>query len=161
MHWAPVRPALQDQQDRSDLDPNLDPCTDPPLDLPGKASRRGKIVRPKRRRLREPHAGSGDAMRKARARDTAPGRVGVDEILPEYDFSRARPNKHASHYAKGGVVTTLNPDVAAVFPGAREANEALRGLIQRQSGRRLARLGGTEPSLRVPPRRRPKSVKAR
>ena len=33
--------------------------------------------------------------------------------------------------------------------------EALRALIQRESARRLARLGGTEPDLRPIPRRRP------
>jgi metal-responsive CopG/Arc/MetJ family transcriptional regulator len=32
--------------------------------------------------------------------------------------------------------------------------EALQALIQRESARRLARLGGTEPQLRAPPRRR-------
>jgi Arc/MetJ family transcription regulator len=32
--------------------------------------------------------------------------------------------------------------------------EALRALIQRESARRLARLGGSEPDLRVAPRRR-------
>jgi Arc/MetJ family transcription regulator len=32
--------------------------------------------------------------------------------------------------------------------------EALRALIQRESARRLARLGGTEPDLAAPPRRR-------
>jgi Arc/MetJ family transcription regulator len=37
----------------------------------------------------------------------------------------------------------------------------LRALIERESARRLARLGGTERSLRVPPRRRPKSAKAK
>lgn len=33
--------------------------------------------------------------------------------------------------------------------------EALKALIQRESARRLARLGGTEPGLDVPQRRRP------
>ena len=33
--------------------------------------------------------------------------------------------------------------------------EALRALIQRESARRLARLGGTQPQLRKIPRRRP------
>ena len=33
--------------------------------------------------------------------------------------------------------------------------EALRALIERESARRLARLGGTEPGLVAPPRRRP------
>ncbi|MBK7687384.1 MAG: type II toxin-antitoxin system VapB family antitoxin [Rhodocyclaceae bacterium] len=32
--------------------------------------------------------------------------------------------------------------------------EALTALIQREAARRLARLGGTEPHLKAPPRRR-------
>jgi Arc/MetJ family transcription regulator len=32
--------------------------------------------------------------------------------------------------------------------------EALRALIERESARRLARLGGTSPRLKAPPRRR-------
>jgi Arc/MetJ family transcription regulator len=35
--------------------------------------------------------------------------------------------------------------------------EALEALIQRESARRLARLGGTEPQLRTPSRRRAQS----
>jgi metal-responsive CopG/Arc/MetJ family transcriptional regulator len=35
--------------------------------------------------------------------------------------------------------------------------EALEALIQRESARRLARLGGTEPRLRLSPRRRAQS----
>jgi Arc/MetJ family transcription regulator len=34
--------------------------------------------------------------------------------------------------------------------------EALKALIERESARRLARLGGSEPGLAAPPRRRPK-----
>lgn len=34
-------------------------------------------------------------------------------------------------------------------------HEGLRALIQRESARRLARLGGTEPDLKPIPRRRP------
>ena len=78
-------------------------------------------------------------MKRVGTREARPRTTGVDEILPEYDFSRARPNKYASRYAKGGVVITLDPDVAAVFPGASEANEALRalaGLIRRHRPRR-------------------------
>jgi hypothetical protein len=48
-------------------------------------------------------------------------RVDADEILQEYDFSRAGPNKLASRYAAGSMVV-LEPDVAAAFPGAGEAN---------------------------------------
>lgn len=33
--------------------------------------------------------------------------------------------------------------------------EALKALIERESARRLARLGGAEPDLRAPQRRRP------
>jgi Arc/MetJ family transcription regulator len=33
--------------------------------------------------------------------------------------------------------------------------EALKALIERESARRLARLGGGEPDLKAPPRRRP------
>ena len=36
--------------------------------------------------------------------------------------------------------------------------EALKALIERESARRLARLGGTEPHLKAPPRRRPASA---
>jgi hypothetical protein len=66
----------------------------------------------------------------------------VDEVLPEYDFSRARPNKYAPRYAKGSIVVTLDPDVAKVFPSASEANDALRalaGVIRRHQTRPPAR----------------------
>jgi Arc/MetJ family transcription regulator len=35
--------------------------------------------------------------------------------------------------------------------------EALKALIERESARRLARLGGTEPALKVASRRRPEA----
>jgi Arc/MetJ family transcription regulator len=35
--------------------------------------------------------------------------------------------------------------------------EALGALVERESARRMARLGGTEPALRDVPRRRPRS----
>lgn len=81
-------------------------------------------------------------MRRSKTRRVKSRRVGIDEILPEYDFSRSRPNKYASRYAKGSIVITLDPDVATVFPGARAANEALRalaGLIRRHQPRRNSR----------------------
>ncbi len=50
-------------------------------------------------------------------------------------------------------------DRAAVLTGMRERGvllrEALRALIERESARRLALLGGTEPDLDGSPRRRP------
>lgn len=33
-------------------------------------------------------------------------------------------------------------------------HEALKALVERESARRLARLGGSEPHLKLPPRRR-------
>jgi Arc/MetJ family transcription regulator len=36
--------------------------------------------------------------------------------------------------------------------------EALKALIERESSRRLARLGGSEPNLKAPLRRRPASA---
>ncbi len=49
---------------------------------------------------------------------------------------------------------------AQQLTGVREKStlvrEALTALIQRESARRLAMLGGTEPQLKIPPRRRPK-----
>jgi hypothetical protein len=67
---------------------------------------------------------------------------GGDELRPEYDFSRARPNKYAARYAKGSIVVTLDPDVAAVFPGAREANDALRVLAAVMRRHRVRRSSG-------------------
>lgn len=67
-------------------------------------------------------------MKRAKARRRGPTPMGPNEILPEYDFSRARRNKYASRYAKGGIVVSLDPDVAAIFPTPGKANEALRAL---------------------------------
>jgi len=73
-------------------------------------------------------------MKKAQSKGRAAAQVDIDEILPEYDFSRSVPNKYAARYAAGSVVVVLEPDVAAVFPNAKETNEALRalaGIIQK------------------------------
>jgi len=60
--------------------------------------------------------------------------------------------------------TTLSLDDELVakaqrFTGLKEKSslvrEALKALIERESARRLARLGGSEPMLKAPPRRRP------
>ena len=49
--------------------------------------------------------------------------------------------------------------IAQEFTGVAEKTallrEALKALIERESARRLARLGGSEPDLKAPPRRRP------
>jgi Arc/MetJ family transcription regulator len=49
---------------------------------------------------------------------------------------------------------------AQAFTGLKEKSglvrEALKALIERESARRLARLGGSEPDVTAPPRRRSK-----
>jgi hypothetical protein len=78
-------------------------------------------------------------MKKVKPRKVASRRTGKDGLRPEYDFSRARPNKYAARYAKGSIVVTLDPDVAAVFPGASEANDALRVLARVMRRHRVRR----------------------
>ena len=73
-------------------------------------------------------------MKKSSSKEKAAAGTDVDEILPEYDFSRSSRNKYASRYAAGSVVVVLEPDVAAAFPSSGEVNEALRslaGIIQK------------------------------
>ncbi|MGW8201086.1 type II toxin-antitoxin system VapB family antitoxin [Sphingomonas sp. VDB2] len=57
---------------------------------------------------------------------------------------------------------TLDDDLVATaqeYTGLREKpallREALTALIQREAARRLARLGGSQPDLELPSRRRP------
>ena len=80
-------------------------------------------------------------MKKEKRRSVEVPEADRDEILPEYDFSRARPNKYASRYQKGALVVTLDPEVAEVFPSAADANEALRSLarVVRSQRKRLAK----------------------
>ena len=72
--------------------------------------------------------------RNVRRRRTSP-----DEILPEYDFSRAAPNRFAERFHHATIVT-IDPDVATVFRTADEVNDALRALagVIRQHARRRA-----------------------
>ena len=67
-------------------------------------------------------------MKKISSKRKPSAEVKTDDILPEYDFSRASPNKYAARYATGSVVVVLDPDVAAAFPGSQQANQALRAL---------------------------------
>jgi len=63
-------------------------------------------------------------------------RVAEDDIRPEYDFSRARPNPYAGRFQAGVTVVALDADVAAAFPDAAAVNDALRTLAK--SARRPA-----------------------
>ena len=67
---------------------------------------------------------------KAASARSRPAPVTDDDILPEYDFSRARPNPYAARFTTDTVVVVLDPDVAQVFPDARAVNEALRALAR-------------------------------
>jgi hypothetical protein len=69
-------------------------------------------------------------MKKLRSKAKAGELVKTDEILPEYDFSKAGWNPYASRYAAGSSVVVLKPDVAAAFPTSGEANDALRALAE-------------------------------
>lgn len=52
-------------------------------------------------------------------------------MRPEYDFSKARPNRFAKHFAKsgGGVLVLLEPDVAEVFDSSKKVNTFLRATL--------------------------------
>lgn len=52
------------------------------------------------------------------------------DLRAEYDFKGGVSGKYAGRYAKGGVVVTLAPDVAAVYASSAAANGALRKLIR-------------------------------
>jgi Arc/MetJ family transcription regulator len=68
---------------------------------------------------------------------------------------------------EGAMRTTLALDdellaQAQAYTGLQEKSalvrEALKALIEREAARRLARLGGSRPDLKAPPRRRPKGA---
>jgi Arc/MetJ family transcription regulator len=72
-----------------------------------------------------------------------------DIIVPNLEIQRMR------------TTLALDDDLVAkaqAFTGLKEKSslvrEALKALIERESARRLARLGGSEPDLATPPRRR-------
>jgi Arc/MetJ family transcription regulator len=90
--------------------------------------------------------------------------------LPETGDSEPRHGKEASNDAicrawqePFSMRTTLTLDdemlaIAQELTNIEEKSalvrEALKALIERESARRLARLGGTSPRLKAPPRRR-------
>lgn len=54
------------------------------------------------------------------------------DMLPEYrfDYSKARPNRFATHLKRGSRAVVLDPDVAAVFSTPESVNAVLRALIE-------------------------------
>ncbi len=69
-------------------------------------------------------------MKKVKRSGRAVPQIDPDEILPEYDFSRAHTNKYASRYQKGALVVTIDPEVARVFHSAEDVNQTLRLLAR-------------------------------
>lgn len=67
-------------------------------------------------------------MKKRPVKSKAVREVDGDDLLPEYDFSKARRNPYAARYREGTNVVLLDPDVAKVFPDSQSVNEALRAL---------------------------------
>ena len=63
-------------------------------------------------------------------RSARPHQVAEDEIRPEYDFSKGRPNPYAARFQAGVTVVALDADVAETFPDAAAVNEALRALVE-------------------------------
>jgi hypothetical protein len=52
-----------------------------------------------------------------------------DDLLPEYDFSRAVRGKYYERYRQGTNVVLLEPDVAQAFKDSESVNRALRLLL--------------------------------
>jgi hypothetical protein len=64
-----------------------------------------------------------------RKRQKSDQRRDVDDLRPEYDFSKGVRGKHAKRYAQGTNVILLAPDVAKIFKDSDAVNAALRDLI--------------------------------
>jgi hypothetical protein len=52
-----------------------------------------------------------------------------DDMLREYDFTGAKPNRFAQKAAHNRGLITLDPDVRRYFTNSRAVNSALRALI--------------------------------
>ena len=53
----------------------------------------------------------------------------VDDMRPEYDFSKGVRGKYAKRYAEGTNVVLLDADVLKAFPDSASVNRALRSLM--------------------------------
>jgi hypothetical protein len=62
-------------------------------------------------------------MRKARA-DT-----GLDDMKPEYDFSKGVRGKYAKRYAEGTNVVLIDSGLVKSFPTSESVNKALRSIL--------------------------------
>ncbi len=53
----------------------------------------------------------------------------IDEILPEYDFSKGVRGKHFKAYQENTNVVFMEEDIAKIFKTSESVNHALRLLI--------------------------------
>ena len=58
------------------------------------------------------------------------------EIRPEYDYSRAKPNRFASRMNRPVVAVVLESDVAAVFDSSAKVNAQLRSAMSTRKPRK-------------------------
>ena len=52
-----------------------------------------------------------------------------DDLLPEYDFSKAKPNPYAERALRRKAII-LEKDIAEIFTTSEQVNKALRALIE-------------------------------
>ena len=111
-------------------------------------------------RAPDPEARTREWMRATRA-----ARSGSVQGLPQKALKAASPGAYPVPGQPGSwrMRTTIALDdelvaTAQEFTGLKEKSalvrEALKALIEREASRRMARLGGSEPGLKAPPRRR-------
>ena len=92
----------------------------------------------------KPRGVNAEIMKKERARRSVASGAAVDrdDILPEYDFSRGKPNPYAARLRGVVKAVVLDADVAQSFPDSKAVNEALRALAniaRRQPAKRGSR----------------------
>jgi hypothetical protein len=84
-------------------------------------------------------------------------RAKAGELRAEYDFSSMKGGvrgKYAARLRKGSNLILLEPDVAAAFPTAKAANEALRVVLKASKGVRGTRNRPNRPMQRTAGSRR-------
>lgn len=94
------------------------------------------------------HADDGELVRIISAREVTHGKENLvkkveaeeeDDLRSEYDFSQMKGGvrgKYVERYREGTNLVLLDPDIAAVYPGAKAVNDALRLLLhEKQSPR--------------------------
>jgi len=56
-------------------------------------------------------------------------KMGDQEMLKEYDFSKGVRGKYTTRYAQGANIVKLEPDVTKYFHDSKSVNNALRALV--------------------------------